>query len=106
MKIKTGDKVRITSGAARGKEGKVTQVFPALNRLIVEGQNMRTRHLKGRGDKAGQKIEFAAPISASNVQLIGKDGKVGRVGYKFLQKDGQAIKVRILRKANQAEDIE
>ena len=106
MKIKAGDKVRITTGAAKGKEGKVTQVFPEVNRLIVEGQNMRTRHLKGRGDKAGQKIEYAAPIHASNVQLIGKDGKVGRVGYKFLEKEGKKIKVRVLKKAKKAEDIE
>lgn len=106
MKIKTGDKVRIISGAERGKEGKVTQVFPELHRLIVEGTNIRTRHLKGRGDKAGQKIEFAAPVDASNVQLIGKDGKVGRVGYKFLQKDGKAVKVRVLKKAGRTEDIE
>lgn len=86
MKIKTGDKVRVTTGAAKGKEGKVTQVFPDLQRVIVEGINIRTRHLKGRGDKAGQKIEYTAPLHASNVQVIGKDGKPGRVGYKFLEK--------------------
>lgn len=106
MKIKAGDNVRIISGAAKGKEGKVTQVFPAMHRVIVEGINVRTRHLKGRGDKAGQKITFAAPIDVSNVQLVGKDGKVGRVGYKFLQKDGARVKVRILRKAGKGQDIE
>lgn len=106
MKIKTGDKVRVITGAAKGKEGKVTQVFPGLSRLIVEGVNIRTRHLKGRGDKAGQKIEYAAPMHASNVQLIDKVGKVGRVGYKFLDKDGKKIKVRVLKKAKKVEDIE
>lgn len=106
MKIKTGDKVRVITGAAKGKEGKVTQVFPDLSRLIVEGVNMRTRHLKGRGDKAGQKIEYAAPMHASNVQLIDTTGKVGRVGYKFLDKDGKKIKVRVLKKAKKVEDIE
>ncbi len=106
MKIKTGDKVRIISGTAKGKEGKVTQVFPLLQRVIVEGANIRTRHLKGRGDKPGQKIEYAAPMHASNVQLIGKDGKVGRVGYKYLNKDGKSVKVRVLRRAKKAEDVE
>lgn len=106
MKIKTGDKVRIISGAAKGKEGKVTQVFSDLSRVIVEGANMRTRHLKGRGDKPGQKIEYAAPLHASNVQLIGKGGKVGRVGYKFLKKEGKNVKVRVLRTGKSVEDIE
>lgn len=106
MKIKTGDKVRVMTGASKGKEGKVTQVFPDLQRVIVEGLNVRTRHLKGRGDKAGQKIEYAAPMHASNVQLVGKDGKAGRVGYKFLDKDGKKVKVRVLKKARKVQDIE
>ncbi len=72
----------------------------------MEGINIRTRHLKGRGDKAGQKIEYAAPMHASNVQIIGKDGKAGRVGYKFLDKDGKKIKVRVLKKAKKVQDIE
>ncbi|MEK7105704.1 MAG: 50S ribosomal protein L24 [Patescibacteria group bacterium] len=106
MKIKTGDNVRVMTGAAKGKTGKVTQVFPVENRVIVEGLNVRTRHLKGRGDKPGQKIEYAAPMHASNVQLVGKGGKVGRVGYKFLNKDGKQVKVRVLKTGKKTEDIE
>ena len=106
MKIKTGDNVRVITGTAKGKEGKVTQVFPDVSRVIVEGLNVRTRHLKGRGDKQGQKIEYAAPMHASNVQVIGKDGKVGRVGYKFLVKDGKKTKIRVLKNGKKVQDIE
>lgn len=105
MKLKTGDRVRITTGKDKGKEGKIIQVFPALHRVIVEGANMTTKHLKGRGDKPGQKVTFAAPIHASNVTMVGKGGKAGRVGVKFLEKDGKQVKVRVLRKAGKHEDI-
>jgi len=106
MKIKIQDKVRLIAGAE--KEGKVTQVFPGLNRIIVEGINIRVKHLRGRkgadGQK-GQKVEFAAPIDISNVQLIGSSIPQGRVGYKFLEQNGKKQKVRILRKGKKSEDI-
>lgn len=76
--IKTGDEVIVTTGSAKGKRGKVTQVFPQLSKIVVEGVNIRTRHLKARGaqqGQPGQKVAFAMPIHASNVQLISADGK-------------------------------
>ena len=113
MKIKTGDNVRIMSGADKGKTGKVTQVFPALERVVVEGVNLRKRHLAGRkgGGRAGQNIpgqivEFASPIRASNVAIVGKSGKTGRVGVKTLVKDGVTTKVRVLRSKKNVEDLE
>lgn len=106
MKIKTGDKVRIISGANKGKEGKILQTFPRLALVVVEGINQRVKHLKGRGGKPGQKVEFAAPLPAANVRLIGAKLKGGRVGYKFLVKDNKKIKVRLLRQAGQTEDLE
>ena len=70
MKIKTGDKVRILAGKDKGKEGKVIQVFPKLERLVIEGANLMTKHLRKQGNRPGQKIEFPAPLHASNVQII------------------------------------
>lgn len=69
--VKTGDQVVITSGANKGKQGKVLQVFPKLNRVVVEGANLTKRHLKSRrqGDK-GQIVEFPMPIHASNVKRL------------------------------------
>lgn len=107
MKIKTGDKVRVISGKDRGKEGSVTQVFPQLSRIVVEGVNTMTKHLRKRGKQAGQKIQFSAPIHVSNVMLIsGKSGKAGRVGYKVIEKDGQKSKIRVLRSKGATEDVE
>lgn len=106
MKLKTGDKVKVITGADKGKTGTITQVFPLLNRVIVDGVNMHTKNLRGRGKEApGQKVDFAAPIHASNVQLIGASGKVGRIGYKFLDKDGKKVKTRVLRHGKKTEDV-
>ena len=48
MKLKTGDKVRVIAGKDKGKEGAILQVFRAQERVIVEGANLATRHLRGR----------------------------------------------------------
>lgn len=107
MKIKTGDKVRVIAGKDKGKEGNILQVFPALERVVVEGINVMTRHLKKRGERAGQKIQFPSPLHVSNVQLISpKSGKAGRVGSKWIEKDGKRSKVRVLRVKGTTEDIE
>lgn len=107
MKIKSGDNVRVIAGKDKGKEGKVMQVFPNLDRIVIEGVNIATRHLgAGRGRK-GQKITFPAPIHISNVKLVSqKSGKSGRVGFKFLEQEGKNKKVRVLRAKSQTEDIE
>ena len=71
MKFKKGDLVKIMTGKDRGKEGKVIQIFPELNKLIVEGCNKRIKHLKPRKQREkGQKIEYDAPMNMSNAQLI------------------------------------
>lgn len=107
MKIKTGDKVRIMTGKYAGKEGNVIQVFPKLERVVVEGVNIMTRHLKGRSGQAGQKVQFPSPMHVSKMQLISpKTGAVGRVGYKMIEKDGRSTKIRVLHTKGVSEDIE
>ncbi|MEK7452258.1 MAG: 50S ribosomal protein L24 [Patescibacteria group bacterium] len=107
MKIKSGDKVRVLAGKDKGKEGKVLQVFPILERVVVEGTNLMTKHLKKRGAQSGQKIQFPSPLHISNVQLVSaKTGSIGRIGYKQIEKDGVKTKIRILRKKGAVEDIE
>ena len=84
MKIKTNDQVKIITGKDKGKTGKVLQVFPKRERVVVEGANMIKKHMKTqrKGEK-GQTIELAGPIHVSNVVLIcPKCSKETRVGYK------------------------
>ena len=91
MKIKKGDNVKILIGKDRGKTGKVLQVLHKSGkdvRVVVEGLNLRYKHLRPRrqGEK-GQRIMFPAPMNISNIILIcPKCGKPTRVGYKVRDK--------------------
>ncbi len=105
MKIKTGDNVRVLTGKDKGKTGKVMQVFPELNKIVVENVNASVKHMKKRGNTPGQRISYNGPIDASNVAVVGKNGE-GRVGYKYLAKDGVKKKVRVLKTKKGTEDLE
>lgn len=107
MKLKTGDNVKVTTGKDRGKTGKITQVFPALRRVVVEGLNLRKRHLRPtrRGER-GQLIEFAAPLAVANVMpLCPKCGAPTRLGVKRVEEPtGRAKKLRVCKKCKQTID--
>lgn len=71
MLIKTGDKVRVIAGKDKGKEGTVSKVLNAKNRVIVQGVNMIKKHQKAsQTNPQGGIIDIEAPIHASNVMLI------------------------------------
>lgn len=71
MNIKKGDKIKVMRGKDRGKEAKVVQVSPAKGKIVVEGVNLRYRHLKPRqANEKGQRVEFPAPMNISNVMLL------------------------------------
>lgn len=104
MKIKTGDTVVINTGKDSGKKGKIMQVFPNNQKVVVEGMNILKKHLKAKGKHQGQKIEFSAPIHVSNVTLVStKTNIAGRVGYKII--DGKK-KMRVLHKKGSTQDVE
>jgi large subunit ribosomal protein L24 len=46
MKIKKNDTVQIIHGKDRGKKGKVLQVFPKDNKIVVEGINMMAKNVR------------------------------------------------------------
>lgn len=94
MKIKKNDNVMVMAGKDKGKTGKVMQVLPEENKVVVEGVNKTVKHAKTRkqGEK-GQKIDFFGPIHASNVMLVDpKSGKPTRVGWKVME-DGRKVRV-------------
>lgn len=79
LRIKTGDQVKVITGKDKGKTGKVLQTFPRVNRVVVEGVASAKKHLRtSRANEKGQIVEFFMPIHASNVMLLGDDGKARR----------------------------
>jgi large subunit ribosomal protein L24 len=74
LHIKKGDTVVVLAGNEKGKSGKVVEVMPKLNMVLVEGVGMRKKHQKPRREgQKGQIIDKHFPIHASNVNL--KDAK-------------------------------
>ncbi len=99
MKIHTGDTVVVISGKAKGKTGTVIRVMPENNRVVVEGINLRVKHIKKTTQGAGQRIKFEAALSASNVMLVDpKTKKRTRVGYKINEK---GVKTRVAKKSGE-----
>ena len=100
MKIKKGDTVKVIAGKDTGKEGKVLVADQKNSKVIVEGVNMVSKHMKpSQANQNGGIIEKEAPIDASNVMLVFK-GQTTRVGFKM---DGDK-KVRFAKKTGDVID--
>ena len=88
--IKKGDQVRVIAGKDKGVEGKVIEVLPEKQRVIVEGVNRVKRHTKsvqagGRAGNTGGIITQEAAVHVSNVMLMVEvDGKkvTTRIGFR------------------------
>lgn len=114
--IKKGDLVQIISGATearggdRGKQGRVIEVIADKNRVIVEGVNYVTKHVRvgqtQRGTKTGGIETAEAPIHISNVALVDpKTKKPTRVGFReeVVEKNGvkKTVRVRYAKKSGE-----
>lgn len=86
MLIKKGDKVKVIAGGDKNKIGVVLHALPKQNRVVVEGVNIRKKHMKpSQTNQQGGIVEFEAPIHVSNVQVLDpKQGVPTRVGYKVV----------------------
>ena len=99
MKIKKNDQVLILKGKDRGKKGKVLEVFPSAEKILVENINLVKKHRRPRrqGEK-GQIVEVPKALHISNVKLIcSKCGAAARIGYKLTETG----KLRICKKCQQ-----
>lgn len=93
LKIKKGDKVVVVTGRSKGATGEVLRVDRITDRVVVQGANKVTKHVKPSRTGAGGIEEREAPIHMSNVMHADpKDGKPTRVGFKFLD-DGRKVRV-------------
>ena len=92
MHVKKGMLVKVISGNHKGMEGKILNVFPKKNRVIVEGVNFRKRASRPTQENpSGGFVEREAPLHISNVMVV-NNGTATRVGYKVLD-DGNKIRI-------------
>ena len=77
MRIRKGDLVEVISGNDKGTRGKVLRVIPKRNRLVVQGVNLRWKHMrKSQQAPQGGRLRREAAVHSSNVMLY--DEGVGR----------------------------
>ena len=115
--IKKGDLVQVITGATeerggdRGKQGRVIEVIAEKNRIIVEGVNYVTKHVRvgqtQRGTKTGGIETQEAPIHISNVALVDpKTKKPTRVGFReeTVERNGvkKTVRVRFFKPSRRA----
>jgi large subunit ribosomal protein L24 len=91
--VKKGEKVMVITGKDAGKIGKVIQVMPKVNRVVVEGVNITKRHTRPTQKiKQGGILEIESAIDASNVMYYCPScKKPSRVGVRI--EDSNRIRI-------------
>jgi large subunit ribosomal protein L24 len=98
MKLKKGDLVKIVSGKDKGKTGKIEQILPKIEKVLVTGVNQYKRHMKARTQgQASEIVTITKPLSGQNVALICPHCKLQtRIGFSVVKND----KIRVCRKCD------
>ena len=103
MRIKKGDTVQVISGKDKGKTGEVLRTLPYENRVVVQGVNLRTRHVKPTQEgETGRIVTEEASLHASNVMLYSTSKNVASRVEIGVEKDG--TKKRRLKKTGEILD--
>ena len=103
MRLRKGDTVQVITGKDKGKTGEVLRTLPNENRVIVQGVNMRTRHVKPTQEgESGRIVTEEASLHASNVMIYSTDKKVTSRVELITEKDGS--KKRRLKKTGEVID--
>ena len=103
MRIRKGDTVQVINGKDKGKTGEVLKTLPLENRVVVQGINMRTRHVKPTQEgETGRIVTEEASLHASNVMIYSTNKKVASRVELICEKDG--TKKRRLKKTGELMD--
>ena len=96
QKIKKGDEIIVTAGKDKGRRGNVLGLLDN-DKILVEGVNLKKKHVKPGMGQEGGVVELAAPIDVSNIAIVDPKGKkASRIGFTF---DKKGKKVRIAKKS-------
>ena len=103
MRLRKGDTVQVITGKDKGKTGEVLRTLPNENRVIVQGINLRTRHVKPTQEgESGRIVTEEASLHASNVMLYSTSKKAASRVELVTEKDG--TKKRRLKKTGEVID--
>jgi large subunit ribosomal protein L24 len=92
--IRKGDIVIVTAGNEKGATGEVLRVLPDADRAVVQGVNIRVKHLKpSQANPKGGLLRREMPIHISNISPV-VDGKPTRVRFET-RSDGTKVRVAV-----------
>ncbi len=92
--IRKGDTVIVTAGNDRRATGEVLRVLTKVDRVVVQGVNIRSKHIKpSQNSPQGGIIRREMPIHMSNVSPV-VDGKPTRVRWETTE-DGSKVRVAV-----------
>jgi len=85
--VKKGDQVEVVSGNHKGATGKVLQLLPKKNQVLIEGVRLIKKHTrKSQDNPQGAIIEREGPVHVSNVKVVEKSNKSDKSGGKAAKK--------------------
>ncbi len=103
MHVRKGDTVQVMAGKDKGKVGEIVAINAKKSQVIVQGVNIRTKHVKPQAEgESGQILTKEFPIHSSNVMLYSTKQKVASRVAHTLTDDGR--KVRMLKKTGEILD--
>lgn len=89
LRIKKNDTIMVISGKDKGKTGKVMEVYPVIEKALVEGINLvKKAKRKTQADQQGGIVDIEAPIHLSNIMLVDKQSNEPTRFKISLLKDG------------------
>jgi large subunit ribosomal protein L24 len=96
IKITKGDRVRVIRGNDRDQEGAVLRVLPDTSKVLVEGVNMRKKHMRpSESNPDGGIVTMEAPVHISNVMLVDPtSGDASRVRIR-VEEDGTKERIAV-----------
>jgi large subunit ribosomal protein L24 len=102
LNLKKNDTVKVISGKARGKSGKILRVLADKNRVLVEGVNLAKKHQKPtQQDQKGGIVDREVPIHVSNLMLV--SSKTSEP-VKVARREVDGKRVRVEKKTGKAVD--
>ncbi len=94
--VKSGDLVQVIAGNDKGSTGKVLRVLPDKDLVVVQGINVRRKHVRpSQNNPQGGRIDKEMPIHISNVLPVApSSGKGSRVRFD-IKADGSKVRVAV-----------
>ena len=91
LHVKKGDNVVVISGAAKGQKGAVLRTYPSTGRVVIEGVNMRRKHVRPRKqNEKGQLVMVPYSVHASNVRVL--DSEAVKVERRSAKAEKSSVK--------------